>query len=426
MSTVVRMPELAANTPDATLVEWLVSEGAEVAAGDPIASAETAKATVDIPADVGGRILQLIAVAGSDIAVGAPIAVIGAAGESLTDVDLGVAGHGAAGPPTQISPPPTAEQAAEQRVTAPNRSASAGPAQLDERSSARIFASPLARKHARDAGLELSDIVGTGPGGRIVRGDVAAALKRRTAPDTRTVVGLSAPPQKLDLTVNGHDTPHTRLRRTIASRLTESKRTTPHFYVRGSARVDALLALREQINQHASPRISVNDLVVLAVARAHQRSPRMNVIWTEDAIRRFDTVDVAVAVATSDGLVTPVARSVDSMNLSALAMTTRDFAERARDGKLRPDELDGGSVTVTNLGMFGIEDFAAIINPPHSAILAVGAARESVVVEHGQCVVARTMNFTLSVDHRPIDGATAAQWVQEFTALLEDPLQIVI
>ena len=405
MAAVMRMPELAANTPEATLLEWLVAEGADVAAGDPIATVETAKATVDIEAEVGGSVLQLVVTAGSDVEVGAPILVIGEQGESLAGLDLGANGHAE---PEAAPQPATVEAAA---------------APVAGQGTPRIFASPLARKLTRDAGLELAELVGTGPGGRIVRRDVANAIATR-----ESMAPVSAAPVTLAVaqpTGDGRDIPHTRLRRAIAARLTESKREAPHFYVRGTARVDDLLALREQVNQHATSRISVNDLVVMAVAKAHQAVPAMNVIWTTDAVRQFDSVDIAVAVATTDGLVTPVVRSVGTKNISALASSTRDFAERAREGKLRPDELDGGSVTVTNLGMYGTEDFAAIINPPQSSILAVGAARESVVVEQGQCVVARTMRFTLSVDHRPIDGAIAAQWMQEFITLLENPLWIV-
>jgi pyruvate dehydrogenase E2 component (dihydrolipoamide acetyltransferase) len=422
MATVLRMPELAANTPEATLVEWLVIEGAEIVAGDPIATVETAKATVDIEAETGGVVLRLVARDGTDVQVGAPIAVVGAAGESLAEVDLGD------GPAT------------EERTTAPEAPVTAGREAAPEPARAtppptRIFASPLARKLTRDAGLDLSELVGTGPGGRIVRRDVTAALARNGATSGPVQAPAPAVPVVPDVPVatatpaephgNGRDIPHTRLRRAIAARLTESKQQAPHFYVRGTARVDELLALRERLNERAATRISVNDLVVMAVAKAHVAVPAMNVVWSSDAVRRFDGVDIAVAVATDEGLLTPVVRSVDTMNLSTLAASTRDFAERAREGAIRPDELDGGSITVTNLGMYGTEEFTAIINPPHASILAVGAARETVVVEDGQCAVARTVRLTLSVDHRPVDGVVAAQWMQELVSLLEEPLRIV-
>ncbi len=219
--------------------------------------------------------------------------------------------------------------------------------------------------------------------------------------------------------------PHSRLRRAIAARLTQSTQEAPHFYLRGSARVDRLLALRAELNSADDVRVSVNDLVVKAVARAHMLVPAVNVIWTDDAVRMFDSVDIAVAISTEQGLVTPVLRAVESMSISQVALATKDFAARARSGSLRQHELEGGSTSVTNLGMFGTEDFAAIINPPHSSILAVGAAAQEPVVVDGALAVGTVMRVTLSVDHRPIDGATAAQWMREFIGLLEQPARIL-
>jgi pyruvate dehydrogenase E2 component (dihydrolipoamide acetyltransferase) len=224
------------------------------------------------------------------------------------------------------------------------------------------------------------------------------------------------------------------MRRAIAARLTASKQEVPHFYLRGSARVDRLLALREKLNTgvredgggQAPVRISVNDLVVKAVARAHAEVPAMNVTWSPDAMRSHDTVDIAVAVATGTGLLTPVLRGVDSTTVSAVARATRDLAERARAGRLRQEELEGGTVSVTNLGMYGTEEFAAIINPPHASILAVGAARrEPVVTGKGRLRAATVLRVTLSVDHRAVDGAVAAQWMRAFVGLLERPLQLL-
>jgi pyruvate dehydrogenase E2 component (dihydrolipoamide acetyltransferase) len=426
MATVLRMPELAANTPEATLVEWLVTEGAKIAAGDPIATVETAKATVDVEAEAGGIVLRLVASAGTDIQVGAAIAVVGEEGEWVSDADVdGADGESDREQVDQQPVPPASVPAAPPAPPAP----AARQEPVRDAEPARVFASPLARKLTRDAGLDLAELVGTGPGGRIVRRDVTAALARNGARAERATTSVPAPSVEVvgsqESLRNSRDIPHTRLRRAIATRLTESKQQAPHFYVRGTARVDELLALREQLNQRATARISVNDLVVMAVAKAHRTVPGMNVVWSADAVRQFDGVDVAVAVATPDGLLTPVVRSVDTMNLSTLAASTRDFAERAREGRIRPDELDGGSITVTNLGMYGTEEFTAIINPPHASILAVGAALETVVVDDGRCAVARTVRLTLSVDHRPVDGVVAAQWMQELVALLEEPLRIV-
>jgi pyruvate dehydrogenase E2 component (dihydrolipoamide acetyltransferase) len=231
-----------------------------------------------------------------------------------------------------------------------------------------------------------------------------------------SVVETPAPKQGLTT-----DIPHTRLRKAIASRLVESKQTAPHFYVRATVRADRLVALRAEINDGATAKISLNDLVVKAVAAAHLAVPEMNVVWTPDAVRTFDTVDIAVAVATDRGLVTPVLRDVASLSVRAVAAQVRDLATRAREGKLKQTELEGGTISVTNLGMYGVEEFAAIINPPHAAILAVGAVRDEPVVEDGAVVPGKVMTVTLSVDHRPVDGVVAARWLAALKELLEHP-----
>jgi pyruvate dehydrogenase E2 component (dihydrolipoamide acetyltransferase) len=221
------------------------------------------------------------------------------------------------------------------------------------------------------------------------------------------------------------DVPHSRLRRAIAARLTESKQTAPHFYLRGTADVERLCRLRESLNAASPVKITLNDLVIKAAAHAHTRVPGMNVIWTPDAVRHFSAVDLSVAIATDEGLVTPVIRAADQLSVSAIATHVKEQAERARTGRLRQQDLQGGVATITNLGMFGTEEFAAIINPPQSSILAVGAVREEPVVRNGKVRVRRVMTVTLSVDHRPIDGVTAAKWMQALTGLLEDPAQVL-
>lgn len=230
------------------------------------------------------------------------------------------------------------------------------------------------------------------------------------------------------MTRDGEDIPHSRQRRAIAARLTESQQTVPHFYLRATVRADRLVALRAEINTGLAEgaRVSVNDLVVKGVAAAHQRVPEMNVIWTPDAVRTFATVDIAVAVATDRGLVTPVLHDVTAQTITQVAAHTRDLAARARDGQLRQHELDGGTISVSNLGMYGVEEFAAIINPPHAAILAVGAVRDEPVVEDGAVVPGKVMTVTLSVDHRPVDGVIAARWLAALRELLENPLRVLI
>ncbi len=283
----------------------------------------------------------------------------------------------------------------------------------------RVFASPLARRIAKDRGLVLADLTGTGPRGRILRRDVERALAAVPATPERAAP-VDSP---VSLPAAG-EVPHTRLRRAVANRLTESKQTAPHFYVRATVRADALVALRTELNG-GDVKVSVNDLVVKAVAAAHRAVPEMNVVWTPDAVRTFDTVDVAVAVATDRGLVTPVVRDVTALPVSGVAERIRDLATRARDGKLKQDELEGGTISVTNLGMYGVEEFAAIINPPHAAILAVGAVRDEPVVDNGAVVPGKLMTVTLSVDHRPVDGVVAARWLAVLKELLEHPVRIL-
>lgn len=266
---------------------------------------------------------------------------------------------------------------------------------MPESSAGRLFASPLARRLATDAGLSLDALTGTGPAGRIVRHDVELAVGRRSpAPPT-------GPPAS-------------------------GSQTIPHFYLRGSARVDRLLALRAELNAESPVKISVNDLVVKAVAQAHQLVPAVNVIWTDDSLLTRPDVDLSVAIATDTGLFTPVLRDVGRMSISAVAAATRDLTARARAGRLHQSELEGGTSTITNLGRYGTEDFTAIVNPPQSTVLAVGAARpEPVVGAEGALEVATVLRVTLSVDHRPVDGATAAEWMRAFIGILEHPLRIV-
>ena len=257
----------------------------------------------------------------------------------------------------------------------------------------------------------------------------AAVSAAAPAPAARpaSVPAPSAPsaPAVAEVAEGVRDVPHSRLRRAIAARLTESKQTAPHFYLRGTADVERLCRLREWLNASSPVKITLNDLVIKAAAHAHTRVPAMNVIWTPDAVRHFSAVDLSVAIATDEGLVTPVIRGADRLSVTAIAAQVKEQAERARTGRLRQQDLQGGVATITNLGMFGTEEFAAIINPPQSSILAVGAVREAPVVRKGKVRVRRVMTVTLSVDHRPVDGVTAARWMQAFTALLEDPAQVL-
>jgi pyruvate dehydrogenase E2 component (dihydrolipoamide acetyltransferase) len=408
MARLLRMPEVAANAVEAVLSHWPIPENTPFRAGDTIATVETEKAVVDVPAEADGVILKTLVSAGAVVEVGAPISLLGEPGEHVKDLGAVLSALGVrpqAAPPTPVS------------------STTSSTGVVANGKGARIFSSPLARRLAKEAGLSIADISGSGPGGRIVRRDV----ERAASATSGTTYSLAAATEYVDI-------PHTRMRRAIAARLTQSTRDAPHFFLGGTARVDKLLKLRARLNEpgigagddSARVSVSVNDLVVTAAARAHVQVPAMNVLWAPDAVRSFSGVDIAVAVATDRGLVTPVLRNVGQMTLSAVAAATSDLVGRARSGHLQQDELEGGTLTVTNLGMFGTESFAAIINPPQAAILAVGAALEKPVVAKGKLKVGTVMSFTLSIDHRPIDGATAAQWMATFLSLLEQPVRILL
>jgi pyruvate dehydrogenase E2 component (dihydrolipoyllysine-residue acetyltransferase) len=424
MPRLLRMPEVATGATEAVLAEWLVAERAEFAAADTLATVETDKAMVDVEAEDAGVVLKTLVAPGAHVEVGAPIAVLGQPGEAVADIGAVLAELGVAGAAPTPSMPPVTPTASATPVSASGNG--------------RVFASPLARKIARQSGIPVGDITGTGPNGRILRRDVEAAIAAHAAAPATAPPVTAAPVTPPPVTAapaaaaaeagDGADIPHSRQRRAIAARLVDSKQTAPHFYVRATVRAERLVALRAEINASADDgtRVSLNDLVVKATAAAHQQVPEMNVIWTPDAVRTFRTVDVAVAVATDRGLVTPVLRDVTAQTITQVAARTRDLAARAREGRLRQEELEGGTISVTNLGMYGVAEFAAIINPPHAAILAVGAVRDEPVVEDGAVVPGQVMTVTLSVDHRPVDGVIAARWLAALKELLENPLRVLI
>ena len=425
MAHLLRVPEISAGTTEAVLATWPVAENSPYSATDVIATVETAKAVIDIEAEENGVILRRLVPEGADVAVGQPIALIGAPGESADNIEDELRAQG-------ITPdaPAAADAAPDSAAPAPAAQADL-PAASANGAPQRIFISPLARRLARAADLDLRDISGTGPNGRIMRRDVERAVRTVTAqtqPQTQPQVqpetpAAVTPPEP----ANYSEVPHSRVRRAIASRLTESKQTVPHFYVSGTARAGKLLRLRAELNEGAGPvRISLNDLVIKAVARAHQLVPAMNVVWTPGAVRSFASVDVGVAIASPRGLATPVLRAVDRSGIAAISAAVSDLVERAGSGRLAPRELEGGSTTVTNLGMFGTEKFAAIINPPQSSILAVGAVHRAPVVKKGKLAVSSVMEVTLSVDHRAVDGATAAEWMRAFVSVIQHPAQILL
>ena len=426
MAVEILMPALSPTMEEGTLAKWLVKAGDKVKSGQILAEIETDKATMEFEAVDEGIISQLLVAAGTaGVKVNTPIAVIVEEGESLS-----------------AAPKPAAPVAA---VSAPVAVASAMPvaAPAAKGQGARVFASPLARRLALDKGLDLAGVAGSGPHGRIVKADVEgsnalAPVKTSAAPATtaaapakgamptgmtaETVKKMYADRAYTEVTLDG-------MRRTIAARLTEAKQTIPHFYLRREVRLDALVAFREQMNKGLESRgikLSLNDFIIKACALALQAVPNANAVWAGDRILKLKPSDVAVAVAVDGGLFTPVLRDADSKTLSALSAEMKDLAARAKTKKLSPHEYQGGSFAISNLGMMGVENFDAVINPPHGTILAVGAGiKKPVVLKDNSIGVATVMSMTLSVDHRVIDGALGAEFLKVVVELLENPVAML-
>jgi pyruvate dehydrogenase E2 component (dihydrolipoamide acetyltransferase) len=406
MSRQLLLPSLSPGTEEVTLARWLKKEGDKFQRGEIIAEIETDKATMEFEAEEEGTIGSILVPAGTQgVKVNQPIAVILEEGEQH-DATKNVSAF-------------AASVAAKASAPEPDVPAKRGaPPDLgdDKNASGRVFASPLARRLAKDAGVDLSTLVGSGPGGRVVRLDVdraevASGEARRAAPSAGGYREASL----------------SSMRQAIARRLSESKRTIPHFYLTIDCAIDRLLALRAEINAtQGDAKLSVNDFVVRAVALAMVKVPAVNASFTETAIRFYNDIDVAVAVATPNGLITPVIRRADCKSLLATSAETKALSDRARAGRLRPEEYEGGGFTVSNLGMYGIQSFAAIINPPQACILAVGAGEQRVVVKDGAPTVATLMTNTLSVDHRVVDGIVGAEFLAAYKNGIEEPLRLLL
>jgi pyruvate dehydrogenase E2 component (dihydrolipoamide acetyltransferase) len=435
MATLLRVPEVAAGATEAVLSEWLVKENVPFRAGDPIVVIETEKAVVEVEAEVDSMILRTLVSGGSEVEVGSPMALVGDESEKDADLDKILADLGVgtvadkAAPPRREVPEPEPQPAVEFEEAAPVVEEESAPT-ANGSTPSRIFISPIARKILKEAGLPIESLKGTGPNGRIVRRDVQQAIAARpatepVAADAPPTVTPAATPTPAQGGSGYTEIPHSRLRKAVANRLTQSKQTIPHFYVKRTARIDDLLALRSQVNAVAPQKISVNDLVIRAVAAAHVEIPEANVIWTDEGMRQFESVDISVAIASDRGLVTPVLRSVEKTSVGAVASAVKAYVQQANDGKLQQRDLEGGSISVTNLGMFGVEEFSAIINPPQSAILAVGAGRPEPMVVDGAVVVGTRMALVLSVDHRAIDGALAARWMDALVRSIEEPFRLL-
>ncbi|PBC20889.1 MULTISPECIES: pyruvate dehydrogenase complex dihydrolipoamide acetyltransferase [unclassified Mesorhizobium] len=454
----ITMPALSPTMEEGNLSKWLVKEGDKVSPGDVIAEIETDKATMEVEAVDEGTVAKLVVPAGTEgVKVNALIAVLAAEGE---DAGAAAKSGGGTAPAKAEAPKADAPKAEAPKAEAPKAEPAAAAAPKAEpapvanghATGERTFASPLARRIAKEAGVDVSAVTGTGPHGRVVKADVDAAIAgggARAEPAAKAPAGAPAAAapavkamsddQVLKLFEPGSFelVPHDNMRKTIARRLVEAKSTIPHFYLTLDCELDALLALRTQINAAApmkktekgdvpAYKLSVNDMVIKAMAMALKAVPDANASWTESAMVKHKHADVGVAVSIPGGLITPIIRHADEKTLSTISNEMKDLASRARSRKLKPEEYQGGTTAVSNLGMFGIKDFAAVINPPHATILAVGAGEERAVVKNGEIKIATVMSVTLSTDHRAVDGALGAELLVTFKRLIENPMGMLV
>jgi pyruvate dehydrogenase E2 component (dihydrolipoamide acetyltransferase) len=447
----ILMPALSPTMTEGNIARWLKKEGDAVRSGDVIAEIETDKATMEVEAVDEGTLGKILVEGGAQgVAVNTPIAILLEEGEDAAALSAAPAPK-AAEPPSARNQEATPDRAVVRKPSpeAPAPSAANG-------SDGRVFASPLARRLAEQAGIDLAAVRGSGPNGRVVKADVEAAKAAPPAPKPATVQPTAAPatatkpavpaPAAAPAAKAGLDAKdladrlgmryravaNTTMRKTIARRLTEAKQTIPHFYLTIDCEVDALLKIREELNGRSPKdgrgayRLSVNDFVIKAAAVALKRVPAANASWTDDATLLYEQADISVAVATPGGLITPIIKAAETKGLSQISAEMKDLAGRAREGKLKPEEFQGGTFSVSNLGMFGIKDFGAVINPPQACILAVGASEQRPVVKNGALAIATVMSCTLSVDHRAVDGAVGAEYLQAFKTIVEDPLSLLL
>ncbi|MBX4872775.1 pyruvate dehydrogenase complex dihydrolipoamide acetyltransferase [Rhizobium bangladeshense] len=445
----ITMPALSPTMEEGNLAKWLVKEGDKVKSGDVIAEIETDKATMEVEAVDEGTVAKLVVPAGTEgVKVNALIAVLAADGE---DVSAAASGAGSAAPAkAEGAAAPKVEAAPAKTEAAPAPAPAAAPAAVSAGGN-RTFSSPLARRLAKEAGIDLSAVAGSGPHGRVIKSDIEATLAggakpapapvAAPAPQAAAPAPAAAAPKgasedavlKLFEPGSYELVPHDGMRKTIARRLVESKQTIPHFYVSVDCELDALMALRAQLND-AAPRkdgapaykLSVNDMVIKAMALALRDVPDANVSWTDNNMVKHKHADVGVAVSIPGGLITPIIRKAEQKTLSVISNEMRDLGKRAKDRKLKPEEYQGGTSSVSNMGMMGVKNFAAVVNPPHATILAVGAGEQRVVVKNGEMAIASVMTVTLSTDHRCVDGALGAELLQAFKGYIENPMGMLV
>lgn len=422
MAIEILMPALSPTMTEGKIARWLKKEGDTVSNGDVLAEIETDKATMEVEAIEDGIFGRILVPEGTEgVAVNTPIAIMVEEGEAVPD--------SAAPPATSAAPAPAPAQAGAVAPSAATASAPVAPAAALQasRPANRIVASPLARRIAAAKNVDLSTLKGTGPNGRIVKRDVeAAAAQPAAAPKPGQQANAPLP------TGASRTVPHTTMRKVIARRLSESKATIPHFYVSMDVELDALMALRSQLNALSHDegqdafKLSVNDMLIKAAALALKQVPEVNASFTEDAMILHEDADISVAVSLDDGLITPIVRAADRKSLKQISQEAKSLVSRARAGKLKPEEFQGGTFSISNMGMFGVKEFAAIVNPPQAAILAIAAGKRQPVVSGDEIKVATVMTVTLSVDHRAVDGAMAAKWLSAFRNIVQAPLALVL
>ncbi len=452
MPTNILMPALSPTMTEGTLAKWLVKEGDTISAGDVIAEIETDKATMEVEAVDEGTLGKIVVSEGTEgVPVNDVIAVLLEEGESAGDIDVEAQKEASPPAPSGGDGGGKGEEKAEKKAEAPAPSPAPAPAPAPAAKSSggggRVFASPLARRMAEQAGLDLGQLSGSGPHGRIVKADIEAALKggapqaAKAAAAPEKAAGAPAPAAAAAMPSAGvrakewadklgmayRQEPLSGMRKTIAKRLTESKQTVPHFYLTIDCEVDELLKVRKELNARSDAyKLSVNDFVIRAAAIALKQVPTANAAYDDSGLIFFEHADVSVAVATPSGLITPIIKQAENKGLAQISKEMKDLATRARDNKLKPEEFQGGTFSVSNLGMFGIKHFEAVINPPQGCILAVGAGEQRPVVKDGALAVATVMSCTLSVDHRVVDGAVGAEYLAAFKKLIEDPLTMLL
>lgn len=421
MPVKILMPTLSPTMSEGNLASWLVKEGDSVASGDVIAEIETDKATMEVEAAEDGVLGKIVVPAGSEnVAVNSVIAILLEEGESLDDI-VDEAVDSGAEPPKASDTSDVGEVSDTGEVSAkpPPPTETSAPPQASPNDK-RIFITPLARRLAKENNIDIALLSGSGPHARIIKADIDAALQSGSATKAVSAETQIVGESEFELVKLNS------MRKVIAARLSESKQTVPHFYLSRHCELDALLDARKQLNADGTVKISVNDMIIKACGMALRQVPAANAQWAGDAIRLYRRADVSVAVAIEGGLITPIIRQVENKGLGAIAEEMRDLADKARRGKLLPEQYQGGSFSLSNLGMYGIDDFAAVINPPQACILAVGAGSEQAVVRNGAIVIRTMMTLTLSVDHRAVDGAVGAEFLKSVVGFIENPIRLLL